>query len=358
VHGAGRVDAERVAAGVLGAVPSAEPSRALRCAREALAEALARRGGVHGLRALGAALHAAAAGAGAAARLSPRAARAVLDAELGGEARAAADALVREAARPAGGASLRAAALVEALRGPLSRRARAAADAAWARAGGGPALPVAALAAAPARALSLAGGLIAADFARVWGGALSASAERVTASEWLDYARDVRAAAGSDAAFAGALAGAWGGAPAPWSPRDDALPGSPAAAVREPPPHSPTAAARRAAASPLGSEATAVPVVLGAALGRSFAAHAHEPMFGAGSRVAVPNAALLGRAAGGGVAEAAATRAAHASRARDAADAARAAAAAAAAAATYARVRHTKTTSGFLLGGASIALGS
>ena len=307
VSGSGHVDATRFAHTLLDLVPSAHKSPALRSAQSIVSEHLSKRGGAHALRALHAALFEAACGRDI---VSINIARRVLAAAVGSEARGHIEILLHEASVTLAHQAVSARALTEMMRSSLTRRTRAVLDVVWAEAEAGArntktTVTVAALAVAPSKSISLAGGLIARDFYDVWGTPSSSHRDVVTYAEWVDYGRDLRTAAGSDDAFVGVLSSAWGANAHYDADEERAPPGSPTGTLR----------ARRAAAmqfeattglraeqskmprkgAPPGpaSEATGVPVILSQPLGRYFAATAYEPMFGRGSAIPVPNGTLI-----------------------------------------------------------------
>jgi len=290
--GGGALCVKTFSRALLGLSPRGDGSHVLRVSTSRLCATLARGGGApHGVRALALAL----AAAGRGAPLPVHAARGVCARALGVPDSSELAALLGEASRPHGFAFVRAEEVADMLRGPLSARARAALAAVWAAAGGGRSaggsLPLAALAAAPGRALSLAGGAVAKDFGALWGPPLTSSPAAASFEEWLDYGRDLLAAVGrSEEALEALLASAWGVAPAPWSPAAAALPGSPAALVRT---------ARALGAPALGgsarggggsppppkrvpgpaSEASGVPLCLGQTLRREFAPMGYEEAY-------------------------------------------------------------------------------
>ena len=367
-HGAGRIDAARFSSVVLGIVPTADSSALLRDAKTVACEAITRRGGPHALRFLHRSLIEASQNQD---RVPLHVARAVVTAAVGAEARGHAETILRECSSVYDFECVSAKTLCDMLRVPLTRRARAALDSAWAKVGGaagaGARLRVSALAAAPRQALSLAGGLISRDFAESWGAPVSASADFVSYTEWLDYGRDVGAAAGSDEAFAGVMAAAWGIAPA-WDARSaKAMPGSPLATFRArldagDMTDAAAATSRRGGNTGPASEASGVPVCLGQPLGRHFAPSAYEPMFGVGSAVAVPSGTLLAgggsnvwpaqRLAGTTFLAGATLGGSSSATAHGAGDSMSASSVSRGGhlAETYARVRHTKTQSGYLQG--------
>jgi hypothetical protein len=279
--GSGTISVLEFVNNVLGLVPSFTSTPTLRACSSAVRGAVLRACGEHGVRAVAQALAARADGAGRVSRA------AAADIFFGcGAARADVEvaALLREASRPHDFSSIDAGELIEALRGPLSRRARLTLDAVWARAGGGgagtPPPELAALAAAPAAA---GGALAPADILAQWPPGTLA----VALGEWLAYGRDLRAALGCDAALEAALGGEGGGGGEGGAHAPGPLPGSPVAVLRasrgggwHPSPH-------RGGFS--ASEATGVPVILGASLGRAQPPVAYEELFGKGHPRAVPN---------------------------------------------------------------------
>jgi hypothetical protein len=299
-RGGGALRVSDFVAALLGLSPRGDGSHVLRVSAARLCATLARGGAApHGVRALAAALAAAAGGAPlpvpAARRICARALSVPDSSEL--------NALLGEASRPHGYQHVKAEEVVDMLRGPLSGRARAALCAVWAAAGGAPGggggsggalpLPLRALAAGPARALTLAGGAVLAGFGALWGPPLTSSSATVTFDEWLDYGRDLFAGVGrSEEALEALLAGAWGVVAPTWAPAGAVLPGSPAALVRTargmwPPLGGSGRGGGGGGASPPppkrapgpASEASGVPLCLGQTLRREFAPLGYEESY-------------------------------------------------------------------------------
>ncbi len=257
VHAGGSVSAQAFAGGLLGLRARADTSPALRCAVVEVRRALGAVGGVHAVRRLALELLQGGRAAGASGLLSVRAALAECSSALQHRAEGELGVLLREASRPhSPAASVRASELVDMLRPRLTARCRAALLGAWEACGGrqGHALPLAALARAPAASQHALGELTARDFAVLWGAPLSAAPATVAWEEWLDYGRDVLATCSSEegllkllqAAFGLQEGGQW--EPAQHQPR----PGSPGEALRSLRQMSSTAAAAAAVAAASG----------------------------------------------------------------------------------------------------------
>lgn len=306
VHGAGQINAARFSTTMMGLTPSASISPALRTAKNVVNEQLAHRGGAHALRSLHSALVDAVNGSDI---IPIRIARLVFTETIGADSRGHVETLLHEAGATLEFEAISARGICEMLRSSLSRHARATLDAVWAQVGGRNAvattLTVAALAEAPSKSLSLIAGLLTRDFAHTWGSPVSASSDVVTYAEWIDYGRDLRSSAGSDEAVINILSEAFGAVAAYDVVSARAPPGSPQGTVRArrammleaeaatgmPSPGS--LLPRRGPAPGPASESTGVPICLNQPLGRYFPSIAYEPMFGKGSSIAVPNGTLL-----------------------------------------------------------------
>ncbi len=371
MHGAGQIDAARFSATMMGLTPSASITAALRTAKNVVNEQLSQHGGAHALRSLHASLVAAASGADI---IPIRIARLVFTDVLGADSRGHVETLLHEAGATLEFEAISARGVCEMLRSSLSRHARATLDAVWAQVGGrnemAATLTVTALAEAPLKSLSLVAGLLARDFTQTWGKPVSSNPNVVTYTEWIDYGRDLRSSAGSDDAFINILNAAFGAVAAFDVASARAPPGSPQGTVRARrammleaeattgmPPSPGSLLPRRGPAPGPASESTGVPVCLNQPLGRYFPSVAYEPMFGKGSSIAVPNGTLLsGIAANGGWAAmsrpagssflpGATTLGGDGVRGRD-----DGATTIGSMAQTYTRVRHFKSTSGYLQG--------
>jgi hypothetical protein len=287
-RGGGALSVRDFSRAVLGLSPRGDGSHVLRVSVARLCATLSRGGAApHGVRAL---VHALAV-AGRGAPLPVPAARGVCARALGVSDSSELAALLGEASRPHAYAHVVAEEVADMLRGPLSARARAALAAAWGAAGGRPGgagtLPLSALAAAPARALSLHGGAVARDFSALWGPPLTASATAASFDEFVDYGRDVFAAVGrSEEALEAVLRGAWGAAPVHWAPAAAVLPGSPVALVRATLDGSARGGGGGGASPPPpkrvpgpASEASGVPLCLGQTLRREFPPVGYEAAY-------------------------------------------------------------------------------